>query len=129
VTRATLDRTTNRLARAYAALGVEEGDFVTIGLPNSIEFYEACIATWKLGATPQPVSWRLPEREREEIIKLANPAIVVGLDAHRDRTTVPVGFTPTEQRHAPSPVAGSRWEIWAGWTPTASSTSLTGAPT
>ena len=28
---------------------MKQGDFVTIGLPNSIEFYEATVATWKLG--------------------------------------------------------------------------------
>ena len=54
VTRSELDRRTNRLARAYADLGVKQDDLVTVGLPNGIEFYEACIATWKLGATPQP---------------------------------------------------------------------------
>jgi bile acid-coenzyme A ligase len=37
-TRRELDRRANRLARAYRALGVVEGDLVTIGLPNSCEF-------------------------------------------------------------------------------------------
>ena len=77
ITRVELELHTNRLARTYERLGVKEGDFVTIGLPNSIEFYEACIAAWKLGAIPQPISYRLPERERQEIIELAKPALVV----------------------------------------------------
>src|SRR5688572_29357571 len=77
VTRAELDHRTNRLARAYADLGVGQDDLVTIGLPNGIEFYEACIAVWKLGATPQPVSARLPLREREAIVELVDPPIVV----------------------------------------------------
>ena len=34
LTRAELDRSTNRLARAYAERGVEIGDYVTIVLPN-----------------------------------------------------------------------------------------------
>ena len=33
-----LDRVTNRLARAYMALGVERGSYVTIALPNGAEF-------------------------------------------------------------------------------------------
>ena len=41
ISRLELERNANRLARAYAELGVKQGDFVTIGLPNSIEFYEA----------------------------------------------------------------------------------------
>ncbi|MBL1098620.1 AMP-binding protein [Streptomyces coffeae] len=32
LTREQLDRTSNRLARAYAELGVQQGDFVTIAL-------------------------------------------------------------------------------------------------
>jgi len=77
VTRLELEKRTNRLARTYECLGVSEGTFVTIGLPNGIEFYEAAIAAWKLGATPQPVSHKLPEREIREIIELANPSLVV----------------------------------------------------
>ena len=44
VTRLELEARTNRLARTYERLGVGEGDFVTVGLPNGIDFYEACIA-------------------------------------------------------------------------------------
>ncbi len=42
VTRGELDRHSNRLARAYAQLGVSKGDFVTVALPNSVEFVAAC---------------------------------------------------------------------------------------
>lgn len=96
VTRAELDRRTNRLARAYADLGVGQDDLVTIGLPNGIEFYESCIAVWKLGATPQPVSARLPFREREAIVDLVEPPIVVGVDpgTHGERTCLPSGWEP-----------------------------------
>ena len=89
VTRLELERRSNRLARAYEALGVGQDDFVTIGLPNGIEFYEACLATWKLGATPQPVSSRLPAREREAIVDLVKPALVVGAEGG-----LPAGYEP-----------------------------------
>jgi bile acid-coenzyme A ligase len=72
-----LEPRTNRLARTFQRLGVGQGDFVTIGLPNGIAFYETCIAAWKLGATPQPISHRLPARERDEIVALVQPALVV----------------------------------------------------
>ena len=96
VTRRQFDLDTNRLARAYAELGVKKDDFVTIALPNGIEFYEASVATWKLGATPQPVSAKLPFLERDQIIDLAEPALIVGVKpgSHGDRTAVPIGFTP-----------------------------------
>lgn len=93
LTRRELDRATNALARAYAELGVRAGTLVTIGLPNGVEFVLAAVATWKLGATPSPVSFRMPEREREAVLDIANPALVVGLPGGR-RPAVPAGFTP-----------------------------------
>jgi bile acid-coenzyme A ligase len=91
-----LDERSNRLARAYQNLGVGQDDFVTIGLPNGIEFFEACFATWKAGATPQPISARLPKFERDQIVELGNPALVVGvLDGeYADLVTVAPGFRP-----------------------------------
>ena len=80
ITRSELEARTNRLARDFADRGVQQGSLVTIALPNSIAFYEACIAAWKLGATPQPISSKLPERERREIVALANPALIIGAD-------------------------------------------------
>lgn len=79
LTYAQLHRRTNRIARGLAAKGVGLGDMVTIGLPNSVGFVEACWAAWKLGATPQPVSFRLPKSELDAIVELANPPIVVAL--------------------------------------------------
>lgn len=72
-----LHRRTNRIARGLAASGVKFGDMVTIGLPNGTGFVEATWAVWKLGATPQPVSFRLPKAELEAIIELAKTPIVV----------------------------------------------------
>jgi len=92
-TRAELQRRTNRLARAYEALGVREGSMVTIALPNGIEFFEACLAAWKLGATPQPVSSRSPRLELEQIVDLADPALVVGADIP-GRPWGPIDFEP-----------------------------------
>jgi bile acid-coenzyme A ligase len=74
---AALDRRTNRLARALAARGVDAGAFVTIALPNGVGFIEACFASWKLGATPQPVSARLPKAELDGVMALAEPPLVI----------------------------------------------------
>lgn len=96
VSRAALEWQAERLARAYRDLGVRQGDFVTIALPNSIEFYAAVIAAWKLGAVPQPLSSRLPALERTAIIELARPTLVVGVDPaeYPEQATVPAGFEP-----------------------------------
>ena len=78
LTRGELESSTNRLARAYAELGVGVGDYVTIALPNSIEWMQAALATWKLGAVPQPLSPRLPEPEFEALMQLRPRALIVG---------------------------------------------------
>src|SRR6478672_10249471 len=78
LTRAELDATTNRLARAYQQLGVGVGDYVTIVLPNSIEWIQAAIACWKLGAVPQPLSAQLPDAELQGLLDLRPPKLLVG---------------------------------------------------
>jgi bile acid-coenzyme A ligase len=95
-TRAELDARSNRLARAFAGFGIAAGDLVTVSLPNGIEFFEAVLATWKLGATPLPISAALPEPERRAIVELADPALVVGVapGSYGPRATLPAGFAP-----------------------------------
>ena len=91
-----LDRQTNRLARAYEALGVGQDDFVTIALPNGIEFFKSTIATWKVGATPQPVSAKLPKFERDQIVDVGNPKLITGVPdgSHEGYQTLPTGYEP-----------------------------------
>lgn len=75
-----LEQRTNRAAHALIAAGVKPDDLVTLALPNGADFIEACLAIWKAGATPQPVSSRLPRLELEAILDLAKPALVIGND-------------------------------------------------
>jgi len=91
-----LEARTNRLARAYQSLGVKKDDFVTIALPNGIEFFEACLATWKAGATPQPVSARLPKFERDQIVEVGAPSLVVGVEPgeYAPIACLPAGYAP-----------------------------------
>jgi bile acid-coenzyme A ligase len=77
LTYAQLHRRSNRMARGLAAKGVKFGDLVTIGLPNSVDFATAAYAVWKLGATPQPVSFRLPKAELAAIVELAKSPLVI----------------------------------------------------
>ena len=82
-TRSELEARANRRARALTALGVGAGDFVTVMLPNCHEHFETTYALWKLGATPNIVSWRLPDNELRAIIELVRPKLVVGCDPAR----------------------------------------------
>ncbi len=78
-----LDARSNRRARMLAARGVGHGDFVTIALPNSSEFYETSFAVWKLGAIPNIVSYRLAQPEIEAILGLMDPKLVIGIGTDR----------------------------------------------
>jgi bile acid-coenzyme A ligase len=95
LTRGELDNSTNRLARAYAELGVGRGDYVTIVLPNSIEWIQAALAAWKLGAVPQPLSARLPDAELQGLLELKPRALIVGREDPRGVTpSVGADFVP-----------------------------------
>jgi bile acid-coenzyme A ligase len=78
---AELDRRTNRIARGLEAAGVKQGDLVTIGLANSVDFIEACYGLWKVGATPQPISHRLPAGEASAVMELAETPILIAGDS------------------------------------------------
>ncbi len=108
-----LEARSNQLARAFAARGVGEGDFVTLALPNGIEFVESLFACWKLGATPQPISSHLPDRERDEIIELVDPKLIVGLDEDRagGRATLPSGWDLSNEASDPLPDRVSRYRM------------------
>lgn len=83
LTRAELAARSHRRARALAAAGVQEGDFVAIALPNSLAFLEVAFACWALGATPAPLSHRLPAAELRALLQVLQPRLVVGADAAR----------------------------------------------
>jgi bile acid-coenzyme A ligase len=72
-----LEARANRRARLFHDLGVRRGDFVTLALANSNFLYECSFAVWKLGATPNVVSHRLPDAEFSAIIELVEPSLVV----------------------------------------------------
>jgi bile acid-coenzyme A ligase len=110
ITRAELEAAANRLARDLQARGVGHGDMVTIALPNSVAWFVATAATWKLGAVPQPVSSRLPATELRAIVELAASSVVLGVDpdALPESTCLPVGYEPDSALDAgPLPAATS----------------------
>jgi bile acid-coenzyme A ligase len=96
LTRAQLDSSANRLARAYRGMGVRRGDYLTIALPNSIEWLQAAFAGWKLGAIVQPLSPGLPDTEFSELLALAPRPLLVGrADPAGVIPSLPMGFAPS----------------------------------
>lgn len=94
VTRQELEEESNRLARCFRAMGMRQGDFVAVLLPNGVELVVTAIATSKLGAVVMPISHKLPAAELEPILELAKPALVVGLPAGAfgQRSTLSEGY-------------------------------------
>ena len=104
VTFAELDTRANRMAHHFRDRGVGVDDLVTIALPNSVDFYAATFGAWKLGATPQPLPYRLPEPEKAALIDLGQPAVVV------DRDSLPAPAAPADPVRA---VVGSSFKAMA----------------
>lgn len=73
-----LEDQSNRMARGLAQRGVGQGDMVVIELPNSVEHVVATFGAWKVGACVLPLRWDLPAWERERVLAVAKPKIVVG---------------------------------------------------
>jgi bile acid-coenzyme A ligase len=72
-----LERISVRLAHLFEDRGVDEQSTVVIGLKNCPEHYFAAHAAWRLGSLVLPVSYRVPVVERDAILDLAEPTLVV----------------------------------------------------
>jgi bile acid-coenzyme A ligase len=75
-----LDRRSNQVARVLADRGLGVGDSVAVCLRNSIDHLLAGFGGWKVGATVVPVRWDLPEWERNRLLDVLGPAVVVDAD-------------------------------------------------
>lgn len=84
-----LEARANQRARFFRDLGVGHDDVVTIAVPNSSKFFEITFALWKLGATPNVISSRLPLHEKRAIAELARPKLVVAANPE------PLGDVPS----------------------------------
>lgn len=101
------------LAVHLAEHGTVADDMVTVAVPNSIDFFIAYVAAWRLGATPQPISSRLPRPELEALIELADPSAVIGVDEGEfaGRTCRPLGFRAPHRDAAHLPkVVSKAWK-------------------
>jgi bile acid-coenzyme A ligase len=77
LSRAELEARASRRARQLAAAGVQPDDMVSLILPNGLAFYETTFAIWKLGATPNPIPLKAPPAERDAILEVSRPRLVV----------------------------------------------------
>ena len=106
---AELEARANQVARAFLDAGVTDGDLVVVALRNSPEHVFATFAAWKVGASMLPLRWDLPAWERDQLLAVTTPSMVVAdwpdipgalgedaIDATRSRDD-----TPIEGEHVP----------------------------
>jgi bile acid-coenzyme A ligase len=88
LTWAELDARANGVARLLAGRGVGPDSLVVVALPNSVEHVVTTIAGWKLGALVCPLRSDVPPWERDRLLGVADPTVVVG-DWEVERPVVP----------------------------------------
>jgi bile acid-coenzyme A ligase len=123
LTRLELEDRSNQLARVYRSLGVTPDSLVAVSLPNSIDFVLACIAIWKLGATPMPMSPRLRAKEQEVLLALAQPSLAVVTAKLPDRAIPTIGPQVTLDGFSDRPLPRAAAASWKAPT-TSGSTGL-----
>ena len=74
-----LDARANRLANAFQARGLKDGDRVVVYLANSVEMIDIYLASVKLGLIFVPVNILYREREIQHILTDAEPALSIGV--------------------------------------------------
>ena len=78
LTRAELAFRARARAHALDKAGVQEGDLVALVLPNGPAILELAFGCWALGATPVPLSHRLPPLELRALLQVLRPRLTVG---------------------------------------------------
>lgn len=108
-----LEEHATRCAAFLISCGVRRNDLVRIMLPNTRNFLIACVAVWKAGATPQPLSPDLSDSELHELESLA-PATAV--------------LDPQTMQHASSFPSSPLPDTWASSWKAPTSSGSTGRP-
>jgi len=72
-----LDARVDRVANALLCSGLRKGDRVALLLPNCPEYVELYFALARSGLIAVPLNYRLTARELEQVLKHAEPALLV----------------------------------------------------
>lgn len=105
LTRREFDSTANRLARQLEQEGVHAQQIIPVMVTEGFGFHIASFALWKLGATPLPLSRKLPVRELQAILELVKPPLILGCepDSIPGFRCIPHGVPPASISDAPHP--------------------------
>lgn len=119
-----LEASCNQAAHRMAAAGIGPSSLVVVGLANSIDHVRATQGAWKLGACVLPVRWDLPDWERDRVLELAQPSVVV---ADWERVGPWTQLRPAELTDASLPT-GARPDVVASPARAIASSGSTGTP-
>jgi len=81
---AELDARSDRWAHWMTARGVAPDTLVAFSRPNSPEFLAIAFGIYKAGATPAPISHKLPDFERDAILGVMQPALFIAAETVPD---------------------------------------------
>ncbi len=95
---ADLDRISDRVATGLADRGLGSGDVLALVLPPGPEYLVAYLAAAKVGAITTGVNDRLAPGERDSIVAIAEPALVLAASGLAPATDAPVEEIATATR-------------------------------
>jgi bile acid-coenzyme A ligase len=72
-----LEDRSNQVAHLFAELGLAERDVIVVALRNTPQHLFSTFAAWKLGGSVLPLRWDLPAWERDRMLEVAEPTVVV----------------------------------------------------
>lgn len=76
-TRGSLDARGNQVAHLLADNGVVPGDRVALYSRNRVEYVEAILGCWKVGAVPVNINWRYTAAELSHVLEDAGAEVVI----------------------------------------------------
>jgi acyl-CoA synthetase (AMP-forming)/AMP-acid ligase II len=93
-----VDRVSDRVAAGLRERGVREGDVVALVLPPGPEYLIAYLGAAKLGAVTTGVNDKLASAERDAILEIAGPRLVVAAPDLEPGLDVPVATAADAER-------------------------------
>ena len=99
-----LDRRSRAIGGLMAGRGVGTTSRVAVALPNSADHLLATVAAWRLGALVVPISPRLPDRERDALLEVAAPTLLVSDRDPASETWQSIGRSDLAAANGEAPV-------------------------
>ena len=100
-----LERRSDEVAVGLLGRGVKPGDVVVLALPTSAEYPIAYLAAAKVGAVTAGINPRLTDAERDALLGVADPVLVLDDVAEVANLAVPGETTPAHPDDPDHPVA------------------------